>query len=408
MPLPDAGYRLLSLFRFWNIIRYWFPYRDVMEEDWPRVLREFIPRLMAASTADDYRLEMMLVTTRVHDTHANLWSQLHLRPPRGALQAPVVLRFIEGRAVVAGFSHHSLGPASGLQVGDVIETLDGSPVESLVAEWRPYYAASNEPRRLYDIATFLTRGESPMLTVTGTREGVPFQLSVERFPVEQLDRSAGRTHDLPGPAFRMLSDEVAYLKLSSVQQASSADYTRMAEGAEVLVIDIRNYPNQFVVFTLGRHLVGAPSPFARFTIGDLSNPGAFRWTAQPTALSPMAPRFDGAVVILIDEVTLSQAEYTAMAFRTAPGAIVVGSTTAGADGNVSGIPLPGGIDSMISGIGVFYPDGTPTQRIGIVPDLVVRPTIQGIREGRDEVLEAGVSRALGREFRLDGETLAGR
>jgi C-terminal processing protease CtpA/Prc len=106
------------------------------------------------------------------------------------------------------------------------------------------------------------------------------------------------------------------------------------------------------------------------------------------------------VVILVDEVTQSQAEYTAMAFRVAPDAIVVGSTTAGADGNVSRIPLPGNVNSMISGIGVFYPDGTPTQRIGIIPDLVVHPTVEGIREGRDEVLEAGVSHALGRDFRV--------
>jgi hypothetical protein len=30
----------------------------------------------------------------------------------------------------------------------------------------------------------------------------------------------------------------------------------------------------------------------------------------------------------------------------------------------------------------------------------VRPTVEGIRAGRDEVLEAGVGYALGREFRL--------
>jgi len=51
---------------------------------------------------------------------------------------------------------------------------------------------------------------------------------------------------------------------------------------------------------------------------------------------------------------------------------------------------------MISGIGVFYPDHRPTQRVGIVPDLVVRPTIAGIRAGRDEVLEAGIQRVLHR------------
>jgi C-terminal processing protease CtpA/Prc len=84
-----------------------------------------------------------------------------------------------------------------------------------------------------------------------------------------------------------------------------------------------------------------------------------------------------------------------MAFRSAPGAVVVGSTTAGADGNVSSIPLPGGLRSAISGIGVFYPDKRPTQRVGILANIEARPTIEGIRSGRDEVLEAALRHILG-------------
>ena len=66
-------------------------------------------------------------------------------------------------------------------------------------------------------------------------------------------------------------------------------------------------------------------------------------------------------------------------FRAAPNATVIGSTTAGADGNVSEIYLPGGIYTMISGIGIYYPDGGETQRIGIVPDIEIHPTIEGIK-----------------------------
>ena len=79
-----------------------------------------------------------------------------------------------------------------------------------------------------------------------------------------------------------------------------------------------------------------------------------------------------------------------MALRAMPNSAVIGSTTAGADGNVSSIPLPGQLSTMISGLGVFYPDHRPTQRIGIVPDVVAKPTIQGIAAGRDEVLETAV------------------
>jgi C-terminal processing protease CtpA/Prc len=143
-------------------------------------------------------------------------------------------------------------------------------------------------------------------------------------------------------------------------------------------------------------LVDKPTEFVRFTVGDLSNPGAFHW-GPPLSLSPQKPQYAGKVVILIDEMTQSQAEYTSMAFRAAPGTIVVGSTTAGADGNVSPFGLPGGFRTMISGIGVFYPDKRPTQRVGIVPDVEIHPTIAGIRAGKDEVLEEALRQILGRE-----------
>ena len=50
---------------------------------------------------------------------------------------------------------------------------------------------------------------------------------------------------------------------------------------------------------------------------------------------------------------------------------------------------------MISGIGVFYADRRPTQRIGIIPDIEVKPTLAGIKAGRDEVLEAALRQILG-------------
>jgi len=397
-PAPDAGFRLLALFRFWNIIQYWFPYRDVMDEDWGTVLEEFIPLVLEPLDGNEYRLAMIKLTARVHDSHANLWSDINLRPPTGTDEVPVFVRSVEDRFVVFGYSHETQGPATGLEVGDAIHRVDGIAVETLVDSLSAYYGVSNEATLLRDIGRSLTRGFGPAM-LGGVGPDGAFEFSATRMPRTQLDLSPGYRHDLPGSTFQMLDEDVAYLKLSSVVAASAASYIQQAQGAEVLVIDIRNYPSEFVVFALGQHLVSAPTDFARFTVADPTNPGAFTWT-NPVSLTPRAPHFDGDVVILVDEVSQSQAEYTTMAFRVAPDAIVVGSTTAGADGNVSNIPLPGDLRSMISGIGVFYPDRTPTQRIGIIPDLVVRPTIAGIREGRDEVLEAGVSNALGREFAI--------
>ena len=188
------------------------------------------------------------------------------------------------------------------------------------------------------------------------------------------------------------SQRVRVQRLQMSQSEASQSIKRM----QGLIVDIRNYPAEFVVFSLGSRFVDKPTPFARFTKAHFSNPGLFTFT-DSMVLTPQKPHYEGKIVILVDEVSISQAEYTTMALRAGPNAIVVGSTTAGADGNVSRIPLPGGMSTMISGIGVFYPDKRPTQRVGITPDIEIRPTVEGIRQGRDEVLERAIREILGKD-----------
>ena len=390
---PDAGFQILALDRFWNIIEYWFPYRDMLSDDWDKVLIDSLPKVALAQNADAYQLAMMEMIAKVHDTHANLWSSLKIRPPAGDCQLPVSVRFIEGRPVIAGYAG-KVGETSGMKPGDVITELDGVAIAKLIGSWSRYYAASNEPTRLRDIGMQMTRGECGKVMLRVSRNNSAIYISAERVPLKDLNITF--THDLPGETFRLLSKDVAYLKLSSVKLDQAATYVESAAGTKGLIVDIRNYPSEFMVFALGSLFVDKQTDFVRFTQPDLSNPGAFHFSA-PLSLGPQQPHYSGKVVILVDEVSQSQAEYTTMAFRSSPRAVVVGSTTAGADGNVSAIPLPGGFRSMISGIGVFYPDKKPTQRIGMIPDSEVKPTIAGIRAGRDEVLEAAIREIVGKD-----------
>ena len=55
------------------------------------------------------------------------------------------------------------------------------------------------------------------------------------------------------------------------------------------------------------------------------------------------------------------------------------------------VPLPGNSPQLQFlhkwALGVFYPDRRPAQRIGIIPDIEVKPTIEGIRAGRDQLID---------------------
>jgi C-terminal processing protease CtpA/Prc len=385
---PDSGYQLLGLFRFWNIVEYWSPYRNLVGEDWRAVLVEFIPRIACARDKRSYAREMMALIARLHDSHANLWSSLDVRPPAGRCRLPVDLRFIEHRAIVTGFTADPAGNSSGLEVGDEITALDGVAVNTLINDWAPFYADSNEAAQLRDMARNLTNGVCGPARVEVRRNGALSSLPVTRLDASQAG-AVSFTHDLPGPTFRLLSRDVSYLKLSSVDRVDVPSYIMDSKGTRGLIVDIRNYPSEFVVFALGSLLIDKRTPFVLITAPDLSNPGAFH--RRPFVfLEPSEPHYDGKVVILVDEVTQSQAEFTAMAFRSVPNAVVIGSTTTGADGDVSGIPLPGALYTAMSGLGVFYPAGTPTQRVGLHVDVEVHPTVPGIREGRDEVLEVAI------------------
>jgi C-terminal processing protease CtpA/Prc len=141
---------------------------------------------------------------------------------------------------------------------------------------------------------------------------------------------------------------------------------------------------------MGKYLKPVSTPFVKYTGPDYRNPGAFKligYINNGATDKDSVKIYKGSVIILINEQTQSSAEYTTMALRTAPRAVVMGSQTAGADGDISRVPFPGGFSSPFSGLGIYYPDGKNTQGVGIVPDVFVYPTQKGIAAGKDEVLE---------------------
>lgn len=94
--------------------------------------------------------------------------------------------------------------------------------------------------------------------------------------------------------------------------------------------------------------------------------------------------------MLIDERTQSAAEHLGLFLDTANATKFVGTPSAGANGNAGPVARPGGIRFSLSWLGVAHTDGRQLQRVGLVPDIEVKPTIKGIQEGRDEVLDAAV------------------
>ena len=162
--------------------------------------------------------------------------------------------------------------------------------------------------------------------------------------------------------------------------------------AKGLIIDLRGYPNYTQIKGYFHYDLLYPHPtyFAIMSWGSISYPGLFTFYPFQPEGKENKDYYKGKKVILVNEMTQSQAEFLTMKYKCSPNTIVIGSTTAGADGNVSMLVLPGNINVSFTGLGVYYPNFTETQQIGIIPDIEVHQTIKGIREGRDEVLEFAI------------------
>lgn len=389
MKYPDAGFRLLSLYRYWNIIQYYFPYKNLIEENWNEVLPEFIPKFLEASNELEYKLVVLSLIARVHDTHANIWGKdSTLRQYRGMKYVPVEITFVENKAVVTGYTNQILGVQSGLMNGDVITSINYKPTEVIVEEALPFTPASNYPTQLRDIARNLLRTNDSLLTIVFDQGDSKLLRQIRCYGSDELNFY--KKYDKKDTCFRMINQEIAYIYPGSIKSEYLPEIMEETFLAKGLIIDLRCYPSDFIVYKLCDFLLPERIAFSKFSVGSIISPGLFTMTDPIKGGRKNKNYFKGKVVIIVNEITQSQAEYTAMAFRTAPGAIVIGSTTAGADGDVSQFSLPGGISTMISGIGVYYPDGRETQRVGIIPDIEVKPTIKGITEGKDELLDKAI------------------
>lgn len=381
MTAPDAGYRLLSLYRYWNIIQYYFPYRYAIGEDWKQVLQEFIPKFFGAEDPKEYTMVCLELAARINDSHASVHNSV-TTDFFGIQFVPLEIVFAEDKAVVKNYYDENLSAETGLKIGDVIIEVDGKTIEEISKEKSKYLPASNSAAKLRDLARILLTTNKEQMSITFTREGVTKNVTAKTYKYTEIKY----TKKLPA-TFTMLNKDIGYMYMNNVKKEELPGIFSKLKEAKGLVIDLRTYPYNFVVFDVGGFLMPKPEQFAKFSHTSISSPGNYMMFPGEPVGTHYKNFFKGKVAILINEQSQSSAEYHAMAFRKAPNARVFGSQTAGADGNISYFMLPGKIQTTITGVGVYTPEGSETQRIGIIPDVEVKPTIEGIKNNKDEVLE---------------------
>lgn len=380
----NKNLRILTLFRYWNYVEYFFPYKYQMDQHWDNSLNEMLSKFINPKAEVDFHLAMKELIVKLDDSHGFFGTKVLYSDFFGIKFVPFETKIIDDKAIVIGFKNDSLAKLNDIKIGDVITKVDGKTVAEILKEKINYIEGSNLPTVLRNSNIAVFNGSSENAEIGYIRDGKTAVKSIKRYLYLDMKVKPEKKEK-----WKLLEGNIGYVNFTSLMYDDIPTLIKNLNDTKAIIFDNRCYPNG-VMSAIAEWINSESKDFARFTYPDIAYPGKFYWSKNFDIGSKNPNHYKGKVVVLVDENTQSHAEFTAMSMKTAPNVTIIGSQTAGADGNVCSFQIIKGFYTAFSGIGVFYPDKKETQRIGIVPDIEVKPTILGIQQGRDEILERAI------------------
>lgn len=403
--LPMAE-KLAGLALLWSEARSNFANFDLVPElDWDAAYLAALPRVLATTSTLTYYRELRAFYALLADGHTLVHYPRELRPEVSGRPLLATRRFTDRVAIVA--LHDPTLAALGLAVGQEVRTIDGVPVDAYAErEVQPLTAASTPQDlavRVYQYDLLAGPVDRPVRLTVADAAGNQREVSVPRASRETFQAAARR----PPFTLTTLPGNVAHVALTTFDDPAVADAFAAAfadiTSHAALLLDVRDNGggNSGHAWRILAHLTDRPFATSAWSTRVL-RPALRAWgfgegryggsSTRPGASDGRVLR--GPVALLTSARTYSAAEDFAVAFDVMERGPIVGEPTGGSTGQPLFLDLPGGGRAQICTKRDTYPDGREFVGRGVQPDVLVVPTLEDLRAGRDPALAAALA-ALG-------------
>ena len=248
---------------------------------------------------------------------------------------------------------------------------------------------------------YLSRNRVHILSLAGDSKA-QLEVSVlregreETFPCTWVsaEEAPSVTYAQPQEVYEILEGNIGLVNPALLSMANQYGVMEELRDTDGLVIDLRQYPNLFPK-TFPAYFVPESTPAFIHLNPSQAAPGAYIKTVSNVGCLPEDRErgvyyYDKPVVVLVDEFSQSGSEWMAWAVGKGEHVVLMGGNTAGALDGITNLSIPGYFAYQFTAIGAYTDDGGQIQRTGLTPDIPVSRTIQGVTEGRDELMEAAV------------------
>jgi hypothetical protein len=367
--------RQAAVIETWNVLRHFYPYQQDLELDWDAMLVDTLRNAEDDATVAEFIDTLRGLLEPLHDGHGHVGHQLHA----ATATLPVRLELVEGRVVVTG----TRDPER-FAIGDVVQRIGDEPARERIDEIAARLSGTPQWRWFQAAAWEAPRAElGQVVELTLDRQGREHRVAceAERAPVPSPPRP---------PAIHAFEDGVRYVDLTRASWSDLETELPVLATAPAVVFDMRGYPTENDPII--DHLLDEPEQALWMHVPRFVEPDGqvVGWHDIGWHRSPREPHIEAPVAFLISAEAISYAESMLSYVEAHELGTLVGTTTAGANGDIIRFDTLAGFYLIWSGMRVTRHDGSPFHQGGVRPDLEVHRTIEGLRAGRDEVLEAGL------------------
>lgn len=382
----DLYARLAGIVILWNVVQHSYPYFDLYEIDWENALDIAIESAHKCKSEIEYVNSLNLLMANLNDGHCRVEYD---GDDKVLFSPPFALTYAEGSYVIS----RVIGNDSQFHLGDVITTVNEKPINEAAEDVSKYISSATEGFRTLLISGKLTKGkENSKIQVGLLRENKVFTVETNRYlSYSQLMASrfeAGKSLD----AIHELKQGIYYIDLSRAKLTDIEEMAKTLAEAKGIVFDVRSYPKLNFCF-LG-YLNNEPMLSQMWNVPQIIYPDHEDFAGYNTdgrwTITPLEPRFKGKNVFLTGPGAISYGESLMGIVEAYKLGEIVGEATAGTNGDINPVKLPGGYTAFYTGMKVLKHDGSRHHGVGIKPTIYCPRTIKGIAEGRDEQLEKAI------------------
>jgi C-terminal processing protease CtpA/Prc len=382
----DRAVRLAAVVQLWSVPQHFYPYFDVVQSDWHGALERALTRAATDKDALAFLATLRRLVAELRDGHG------HVTHPGDDAVARLPLDWTwAGPDLVVTRVDGTFAADDGAELarGDVVRAIGGQPVPALAAAAELEISAATPQYMRWRTSRDLLRGKL----------GEQVTLEVEggdgRHRTFALPRAMGPPVEEERPAaIHAVREGIVYVDVGRGDDAALERALPQLVAAQGVVFDFRGYPSKLNPNRLFEHLIREPVQSAQWLVPKVRWPdrAGMTFTTPPRwAIGPADPHVTGRLAFITDGRTLSYAESCMGIVEHYKLGAIVGEATAGTNGNVNPFSVVGGYWVGWTGMKVLKHDGTRHHGVGILPTIPVSRTVAGIRDGRDELLEAAVA-----------------